>query len=157
VWSTAQKVYVEADRNWVPASTAIPFAYGHDSWTFDPAVVAAGNQNLLFLMTADDGLGHDMKIYKWSLSFEADPTTEMDSDLVRYTAFIGAYGSGSIMDALDTTAGVSSETTEANINGNAAISNGNVVLLRYLYEAGGSTDYGEADHQVIFEMWWRWE
>jgi len=51
-------------------------------------------------------------ILAWKVSFEADPTTEVDLDLKRADAFIGVANSA-VMDVLDTTAGVSSESTAA--------------------------------------------
>jgi len=52
-----------------------------------------------------------------------------------------------VMDALDTTAGVSSESTPANINSGAAVANGKILYLEF------GTAYTEANHQCIFELW----
>lgn len=123
----------------------------HGRWSFDPKAVCDGAVDRLFLMTADDGLGRAMRIVKWKLSFEADPTTEAAVDLKRADAFIGVANSA-VMDVLDTTNGVSSESTAANINAGAAVANGKVVYLCFT-----DTPYTEANHQVIFEMWYHYE
>lgn len=114
--------------------------------TFDPKAVCDGTFDGLFLRTVGDDAPNGLVITAWKLSFEADPTTEIDLDLMRADAFIGRANSA-VMDVLDTTAGASSESTAANINSGAAVANGKVIYLAF------GTAYTEANHQCIFELW----
>jgi hypothetical protein len=117
---------------------------------FDPDAVCDGTIDRLFLMTVGDDLPEGMIIDEWKVSFEADPTTEVDLDLKYANAFIGV-ASATVIDVLDTTAGVSSEDTDANINGGSAIANGKVLYLEF------GTAYTETGHQIIFEIWYHAE
>jgi hypothetical protein len=119
----------------------------HRAWVFDPDAVCDGAIDRLFLMTIGDQAPEGIIIDEWKLSFEADPTTEVDLDLKYADAFIGVAGA-TVIDALDTTNGVSSEDTDANINGGAAIANGKVIYLEF------GTAYTETGHQIIFELWY---
>lgn len=120
----------------IPLTRKFPFS-------FDPKAVCDGAVDRLFLFTVTEPFG--ITITSWRLSFEADPTTEVDLDLKRADAFIGVANSA-VMDVLDTTAGVSSEATAANINGGAVVANGKVVYLEF------GTAYSETTHQIIFEI-----
>ena len=128
---------------------SIPFTQ-HRIVTFDPKAVCDGAVDRLFLMTIGDDAPFGIKITKWTLSFEADPTTEADLDFKRADAFIGV-ANAAVMDVLDTTAGASSEATAANINGGAVAANGKVLYLEF------GTTYTETTHQIIFEYWYEVE
>ncbi len=118
----------------------------HFAIAFDPKAVCDGAVDRLFLMTVSAlAFPHGIQIQRWSLSFEADPTTEADIDLKRADAFIGV-ANAAVMDVADTTAGVSSETTPGNINSGATIATTKVIYLEF------GTAYSEANHQCIFEM-----
>lgn len=118
--------------------------------SFDPKAVCDGAVDRLFLMSTGVSEPKGITVVGWKLSFEADPTTEIDLDLKRADAFIGVANSA-VMDVLDTTAGASSETTAANINSGAVVANGKVIYLEF------GTAYTEANHQCIFEMWYEVE
>lgn len=118
----------------------------YHAWSFDPKAVCDGAIDRLFLMTVGDQYPRGFVATSWKLSFEADPTTEADLDLNRADAFIGVANSA-VMDVLDTTAGVSSESTPANINSGATVANGKIMYLEF------GTAYTEANHQCIFELW----
>lgn len=122
----------------------------HRVWTFDPKAICDGTIDRLFLMTIGDEAPHGIIIDEWKLSFEADPTTELDLDLKRADAYIGV-ANAAVVDVLDTTAGVSSEDTDANINAGAAVANTKVLYLEF------GTAYTETGHQVIFELWYHTE
>lgn len=122
----------------------------HQEWSFDPKAVCDGTIDRLFLLSTGLSEPNGISVLAWKLSFEADPTTEVDLDLKRADAFIGVANSA-VMDVLDSTAGASSEITAANINGGAVVATGKVLYLDF------GTAYSEANHQVIFEMWWRVE
>jgi len=128
---------------WVANRSGVTLAFRA---TFDPKAVCDGAIDRLFLGTigADFPLG--FVATAWKKSFEADPTTESDMDLKFADAFIGVANSA-VMDVLDTTAGVSSESTPANINAGATVANGKVLYLEF------GTAYTEANHQCIFELW----
>ena len=119
----------------------------HKTWSFDPKAVCDGAVDRLFLMKVGDDATEGIVIVEWSLSFEADPTTEIDADLEYADAYIG-WANATVIDILDTTSGVSSEDTNANINGGAAIANGKVLGIDF------GTAYTETTHQIIFEMWY---
>lgn len=122
----------------------------HRVWSFDPKAVCDGAVDRLFLMTLGIDTVEGITIDKWSVSFEADPTTEADLDLKYADAFIGVANSA-VIDTLDTTNGASSEDTDANINGGAVIANGKVLYLEF------GTAYTETTHQIIFELWYHTE
>lgn len=119
-------------------------------WTFDPAAVNANTNKRLFLMSTDISEPFGIHIIKWKLSFAADPGTEIDMDLKRADAFIGVANSA-VVDVLDTTAGVSSEATSSNINGDAVVANGKVLYL----ELG--TAYAATGETCILEMFFEVE
>lgn len=123
--------------------TAVPLHY---SWTFNPKAVCDGDIDRLFLMTVGPDLPSGLKITRWNLSFLADPATEVDLDFKRADAVIGVANSA-VVDVLDTTNGVSSETTESNINGNVAVANGKVLYLEF------GTAYTADNLQIVFEFW----
>lgn len=112
---------------------------------FDPDAVCDGDVDRLFLMTVNNTNG--VKITEWSLSCQADPDPELDIDLKRADAYIGV-GNSAVMDVCDTTTGTSSETTEANINGDAAVADTKVIYLEF------GTAYTDTGNQCIFEMWY---
>ena len=117
------------------------------TWSFDPKAVCDGAVDRLFLMTVNNPDGIVVK--KWTVSFEADPTTEADLDLKRADAFIGV-ANAAVMDVLDTTSGASSESTPGNINSGNAVADTKVMYLEF------GTAYTETTHQIIFQMWY-WE
>jgi hypothetical protein len=119
----------------------------HFAISFDPDAVCDGAVDRLFLMTVGDDAPHGITIVEWKVSFEADPTTEADLDLKYADAFIGV-ANAAVIDVLDTTAGVATEDTNANINSGNAVANGKVLYLEF------GTAYTETTHQVIFEMWY---
>lgn len=133
----------------ISGEVALPLIQ-HRAWSFDPDAVCDGAVDRLFLMTVGDQAPEGIKIVEWKVSFEADPTTEADLDLKYADAFIGVANSA-VIDVLDTTAGVSSEDTNANINSGNAIANGKVLYLEF------GTAYTESNHQIIFEMWFYME
>lgn len=117
----------------------------HREFSFDPKAVCDGAVDRLFLFKVGAWAPKGITITGWRLSFEADPTTEIDLDLKRADAFIGV-ANAAVMDVLDTTAGASSETDAANINAGAVVANGKVVYLEF------GTAYSETTHQCIFEI-----
>jgi hypothetical protein len=117
----------------------------HREFSFDPKAVCDGAVDRLFLFKVGAWAPKGITITGWRVSFEADPTTEVDLDLKRADAFIGVANSA-VMDVLDTTAGASSETSAANINSGAVVATGKVVYLEF------GTAYSETTHQVIFEI-----
>lgn len=122
----------------------------HQAWSFDPKAVCDGAVDRLFLMSLGVSEPFGIHVIAWKVSFEADPTTEADLDLKRADAFIGV-ANAAVMDVLDTTAGASAEATASNINSDAVVATGKVLYLEF------GTAYTEANHQVIFEMWWEVE
>lgn len=122
----------------------------HQTWSFDPKAVCDGAVDRLFLMSTGVSEPFGIHVVGWKVSFEADPTTEVDLDLKRADAFIGVANSA-VMDVLDTTAGAASESTSSNINSDAVVANGKVIYLEF------GTTYAETTHQIIFELFWEVE
>lgn len=120
------------------------------SITFDPKAVSDGNTDRLFMFQVGDDFPEGLIIDEWTCSFLVDPTTEVDMDLKRASAVIGATGA-TVMDVLDTTAGVSSEDTDANINAGAVVANG-----QWLYLEIGTAYVAEGE-QIIFQIWYHGE
>lgn len=118
----------------------------HFPFSFNPKAVCDGTIDRLFLMTVGPEFPNGLKITRWNVSFDADPTTEADLDFKRADAFIGV-ANAAVVDVLDTTAGVSSETTAANINSDTAVANGKVLYLEF------GTAYTADNLQIIFEFW----
>ena len=118
----------------------------HFRWSFNPKAVCDGDIDRLALMTVGPDFPNGLKITRWNLSFLADPATEVDLDFKRADAFIGV-ANAAVVDVLDTTAGVSSEATAANINADAAVANGKVLYLEF------GTPYTADSLQIIFEFW----
>jgi hypothetical protein len=119
----------------------------HFAIAFDPKAVCDGAVDRLFLMTVGAHAPNGLKVAAWSVSFEADPTTEVDLDLKRADAFIGV-ANAAVMDVLDTTTGAAAETVGANINSGATVAATNVLYLEH------GTAYTETTHQIIFQMWY---
>lgn len=122
----------------------------HFAVTFDPKAICDGAVDRLFLFKVGDQAPEGIVIDEWSISFEADPTTEVDMDLKRADAMIGV-ANAAVMDALDTTAGAAVEDTDANINAGAVITNGQVLYLEF------ATAYTEANHQIMVNIWYHAE
>jgi hypothetical protein len=117
----------------------------HIVWIGDPAN-AYSSDTQAFIMTVGDDYPHGMTIVEWKLSCNIDPTPEILGDLMRATAWIG-LGTPTVMDVCDTTAGVSSEDTAANINSDSAIANGSVIYFSFDSDPAGTCD------QMILELW----
>lgn len=113
--------------------------------SFDPKAVCDGTIDRLPLYTVGPDSPSGEVITSWSLSFDADPTTEADIDLKRADAFIGV-ANAAVIDVMDTTAGASAETNPANINSGAAIAVGKVVYAEF------GTAYTEANHKCVLEI-----
>jgi hypothetical protein len=144
--STDEQISVHSAADGEISGEASVSLLQHRSFIFDPKAVCDGAVDRLFLMTVGDHAPDGLKIVEWKVSFEADPTTEVDLDLKYADAFIGVANSA-VIDVLDTTTGASAEDVNANINGGAAIANGKVMYLEF------GTAYTEANHQVIVELW----
>jgi len=104
----------------------------------------------VFLFTVGDEAPNGIIIDEWKVSCNVDPDVEPDLDLKHATAWIG-LGSAHEMDNCDTTSGVSTEDTDANIHGGDAVPNGNVVYLEFTADPEGTCV------QLIFEMWYHAE
>ena len=137
--------YNAATDKWEPG-----FAKVYIEKTFDPKTVCDGDIDRLFVMDADDGNGNAFVADKWKVSFLRDPATEVDLDLKRADALIGVANSA-VIDVLDTTAGTSSESTAANINGGAAVANGKIIYLEF------GTAYVATGEQCTFRLWGHYE
>jgi len=133
----------------ISGEAALSLIY-HISAVFDPDAICDGDVDRVFLFTLGDDFPEGIIIDEWKFSFEADPTTDADIDLKWASAFIGV-ADADVIDVLDTSDGVSSEDTDANINSGDAIAAGKVIYLEF------GTAYTETGHQCIFDMWFHIE
>ena len=117
--------------------------------SFDPGLYYDSDTQMMLFSVGDD-FPEGLIIDEWSVSCNVDPDVEMDLDLVRATAWIG-LGSPNVMDILDTTNGASTEDTDANINGGAAVANGQIIYLSW-----GADPEGKCVG-MIYEMWFHGE
>jgi hypothetical protein len=118
------------------------------SASFDPKAICDGTFDGLALFTVGDEAPNGIIIDQWKLVFvDADPTTEVDLDL-RYADSHPTRANSVVIDVLDTTAGVSGEDTDSNINSGLYIPFGKVVYLQF------GTAYTEENHQISFELWY---
>ncbi len=131
----------------ISGEVAIPLIQ-HVTKSFDP--VTLGNATLrrlpVFLSIGDDA-PEGIIITEWKVSFDANPTDELEFDLKRADAFIGV-ANAAVVDVLDTTDGASTEDTNANINGGAAIANGKCLYLEQ------DAVYAETGHVVTVDIWY---
>ena len=97
--------------------------------SFDPGAWYDSDTQV-FIMEIGAEAPDGITVEKWSVSCNVDPDVEMNMDLKRADAWIGLANSA-VMDVLDTTNGVSSETTEGNINGGAVVTTGKVIYLEF--------------------------
>ena len=104
----------------------------------------------IFIMTVGDDYPEGITIDEWKLSCNVDPDVEIAGDLKRATAFIG-LGSAAVIDVCDTTAGVASEDTDANINAGAVVANGQVLYFEFDSDPEGTCV------QMILEVWFHGE
>ena len=133
----------------ISGEAAIPLLFTR-SWTFDPDAVCDGAIDRLFLMRLADEAPEGIIIDEWFISFEADPTTELDANLKYADAMIGV-ANAAVIDALDTTNGAATEDTDANINSGNAVPAGKVIYIEF------DTAYTETGHQIMFTLTWHYE
>jgi hypothetical protein len=103
-----------------------------------------------FIMTVGDDYPEGIIIDEWKVSCNVDPDVEINADLRYADAFIGLANAADI-DEIDTTDGVASEDTDANINSGNAIANGKVIYIGFDADPEGTCV------QMIFEMWFHGE
>jgi hypothetical protein len=101
----------------------------------------------VFITSIGDEAPNGIVIDEWSASCNVDPDVEIDADFRRATAFIG-FGSAADIDEIDTSAGVSTEDTDANINGDAVVANGQELYLGFDADPEGTCV------QFTFCYWW---
>jgi hypothetical protein len=136
-----------ADAIMVNIHETNPWHYTHTS--FDPSAVGAlTNKRLPIMFSVGEMAANGMIIGQWGLSFDAAPSAELAGDLKYADAFKGV-ANAAVIDVLDTTAGVSSETTAANINGGAAVASDKTIYIEL------DSAYAETGHAVVFSMLWR--
>jgi hypothetical protein len=136
-----------ADAIMVNIHETNPWHYTHQP--FDPVTVGAlTNKRLPIAFSVGQMAPNGMIIGQWGLSFDADPTTELAGDLKYADDFVSAANSA-VIDVLDTTAGVSYETTASNINGGSAIASDKTLYIQL------DNAYAETGHAVIFSYLWR--
>jgi len=138
--------FADSSGGEITTGNAIVSAIKHLSVTLDPGTWYDVDAEI-FLFTVGDDFLSGFIIDEWKVSCNVDPDVEMDLDLKYADAWIGLANSA-VIDVLDTTNGTSSEDTDANINGDAAVANAKVVYLSFGADPEGTCI------QMIFEMWY---
>ena len=111
--------------------------------TFDPSYMydQESTNRTVPIMTVNAKLYPNGIIIDYiAISYNKDPTTELDADLRRADAQIGLASAADI-DEIDTTSGVFTEDTDANLNAGAAVAAGQFVYIGF--------DADPADANVI--------
>lgn len=121
----------------------------HLSVSLDPGAWYDSDTEL-FLFTIGDDYPEGIIIDEWKLSCNVDPDVEINADLRYADAWIGLANAADI-DEIDTTNGVSTEDTDANINSGSAVANGKVVYIGFDADPEGTCV------QMSFEMWFHGE
>lgn len=119
------------------------------SLTLDPGTWYDINAQVFMFTIGDEG-PNGLTIDEWRCSCNVDPDVEINANLKYADAWIG-LANDVVIDIIDTTNGVSSEDTDANINGGVAVANGKVVYLEFDADPEGTCV------QMIFEMWYHAE
>lgn len=124
----------------------------HVSLSMDPGAWYDSDAEAFIMRVGSGVAGQDdmpfgIKIVEWRLTCNLDPDVEINADLRRADSFIG-YANAADIDEIDTTNGVSSESTDANINAGAAIANGQVLYIAFDGDPEGTCQ------QMIFEFWY---
>jgi hypothetical protein len=100
-----------------------------------------------FIMTVGDDYPEGLTIVEWKVSCNlSNPSPEINADLRYADSFIG-FANAADIDEIDTSSGVSSEDTNANINSGNAVANGKVIYIGFDADPEGTCT------QMIFEMW----
>jgi len=100
------------------------------SVSFDPGAWYDSDTEVFLFEVHADKFPNGIIIDEWKVSCNVDPDVEMDLDLKYADAWIGLANSA-VIDVLDTTNGVSTEDTDANINGGTAVAAGKMVYLNF--------------------------
>lgn len=98
------------------------------SVTVDPGAWYDSDTELFLFEVHADKFPNGIIIDEIKVSFNVDPDVELDADLRYADAWIGLANAADI-DEIDTTNGVFTEDTDANINGGAAVAAGKVVYM----------------------------
>lgn len=117
----------------------------HIVWSGDPGN-AYDSDAEAFIMTLGDDYPHGLHIVEWKCSCNLNPDVEINADL-RYADSFLTLANAADIDEIDTTDGASTEDTNANINGGAAVANGKVIYIGFDGDPEGTCT------QMIFEMW----
>jgi len=123
------------------------------SITFDPAAdydQESTNRTTPLFTVLSKVYPNGIIIDYWHISYNVDPTTELNANLCYADAQIG-LANEVVIDALDTTSGVASEDTDANINSGSAIPAGKFMYIKY------DADPTDANVICTFQMVWHAE
>jgi hypothetical protein len=120
-------------------------------YAFDPKAVCDGDTDILFLTWIGDDAPNGIIIDEWKTSFlTASPAAQLDADLC-YADNLTTRANEVVIDAIDTSSGVSSEDTDANINSGNAVPNGKVMYIKI------NTAYAATGEQCTFQFWYHAE
>lgn len=120
--------------------------------SFDPGAVYDTETNVP-LFTVGDEFPYGFLITKWKTACNTvSPSPEINADL-RYADNFTAFSNPADIDELDTSSGVSSESTSSNINSGNAVANGKVIYIGFDADPEGTCTtwtveiWGRADEQ----------
>ena len=117
----------------------------HFTASFDPGAWYDSDTELFAFEVGDD-MPNGIIIDEWKVSCNVDPDVEMDLDLKYADDWIN-LANPVLIDVLDTTNGLSSEDTDANINSGNPVPNGKCVYFSF-----GADPEGTAT-QLHIDMW----
>lgn len=100
------------------------------SFSVDPGSWYDSDAEIFIMEVHADLYPNGVTIDEWKVSCNVDPDVEIVGDLKRCTAWIG-LGSAAVIDVCDTANGVSSEDTDANINGDAVVAAGQKIYFSF--------------------------
>jgi hypothetical protein len=115
------------------------------SVSLDPASFFDADTDIFLFEVNSKRFPNGIIIDYWSVSYNADPTTELDANL-RYADAWLTLANPALIDVIDTLVGVSSEDTDANINGGSAVAAGKVIYIDM------DADPADANIQINFTM-----
>lgn len=140
------------DTSAAEARSTLGMSFGSGLYvtTVDPGGQYVSDTDMFLFEVDSTRFPNGITIEYWNISFNLDPDVELDADL-KYADAWQSLANAATIDELDTAAGASSETTEANINDGNVIPAGKVIYIEFDGDPDGTGT------QMIFQMGFRIE
>ncbi len=121
------------------------------SISFDPGAWYDTTTEVFLFTVKADKYPNGIIIDEWRVSCKLDPDVEMNMNLGYSDTDWDMAADPNLVDVLDTTAGLASEDTDANINAGSAVAGGKVMFLYFDADPEGTAV------DLTFEMWFHSE